>query len=353
MEKIRIILKDGRVFEGILIPRPREFSENFISIKLKNGYNIGIAKENIERIEKLGIVEEKKESEKKLEIGGKDKPLLVVLHTGGTIASRIDYKTGGVSAKTSPEELVEMVPVIKKFFRVKTRLIANLLSENMRFEHYNHILREIEREIKNNARAIIIGHGTDTMHYTGAALHYSIKGLNIPIVLVGSQRSSDRPSTDAWLNLQGAAIFINKAIKENIGGVFIAMHRDESDKEIEILAAYRARKMHTSRRDAFKPINTEPVALVDIEKGGVRLTKNIEEFRNREEKLEITYFNPELRIGILKAHPHMDKQEILAFKGFDGLIIEGTGLGHFPIIADDISKKNEEVLKALKELAKN
>lgn len=332
MRKVRIKLSDGRVIEGIELDRPSTLSNEFITVKLKNGYNIGIKKANIKDIEYLGEIKQS-ETIKKYKKDSK-KPLLVVLHTGGTIASKVDYSTGGVVARISPDELVSMVPEIEHYFSVHTELVFNTFSENMTFKHYNVLIDKIAEAVKNNAKGIIIGHGTDTMHYTAAALHFALK-LPIPVVLVGSQRSSDRPSSDAWLNIKGAVLFINEAIKKDIAGVFIAMHRSMSDDYITILP-YKSRKMHTSRRDAFKPINSKEVAIVDVMNNKVEIIDD----SYKKQELSISHYNENLRIGVLKVHPGLTKEEILFYKDFDALIIEGTGLGHFPV----------ELIPALKEV---
>ncbi len=367
MKKVKILLKDGNSFEGIILERPETFPEGFITLKLDSGYNIGIDKSTIKEIREIGNISlgkgEKVKKIKKIkekEQKGKEKPKLVILHTGGTIASRVDYSTGGVIAQLSPEDLLEMVPELGEWFKVESRLIANIMSENIRFEHYNLFMKEIKSEIEKGADAIIMGHGTDTMHYTAAALHYGIENLPIPIILVGAQRSSDRPSTDAWLNLKGAALFAKEAIKEaiknskTIAGVFIAMHKAHSDNIISILPGYRCRKMHTSSRDAFKPINANPVAEVDVSNEKVNFIDTGDFVISEREKLNnlrIHLYDPELKIAIIKAHPNMSPQEILSYKDFDGIILEGTGLGHFPILGDNISDKNNEILNALKTLS--
>jgi len=356
-EKIRITLDDGTVLEGMVLP---EKEKGFINIKLDNGYNIGILKERIKKSEIIKKLEKKGEKKKdfinknnenkanktnKTNKSNKaNKPTLLIIHTGGTIASKVDYETGAVKPSFSPEYILSRVSLLKEF-NIQVFVLGNILSENMRFEHYNVIMEKI---YKSNVDCVIISHGTDTLHYTGAALHYGMTKY-LPVVLVGSQRSSDRPSTDAWQNLEGAALFLLEALKKGINGVFIAMHGDISDGRINILPGYRARKMHTSKRDAFKTINSEEVAIVDLEEKRVIL-KKVDEYKIKEEKRYTPFKN--LKIGILKAHPSMNKEEISCYKDFDALIIEGTGLGHIPIGIDEITDKNKEILEELKKLAK-
>jgi len=87
-----------------------------------------------------------------------------------------------------------------------------------------------------------------------------LENLNIPVILVGAQRSSDRGSSDAFLNLVCAAHFIAKV---DFSGAGICMHEPSSDDSCLILPACKTRKMHTSRRDAFKAINGNIIAKIN------------------------------------------------------------------------------------------
>ena len=73
---------------------------------------------------------------------------------------------------------------------------------------------------------IILSHGTDTMHYTVAALSFALHAHPHTGHINGGSISSDRPSSDAALNLVGATKF---AVKSKFSGVFIVMHADASD----------------------------------------------------------------------------------------------------------------------------
>jgi glutamyl-tRNA(Gln) amidotransferase subunit D len=329
---VRVLLKD-ETLDGIVIPS----EDNYLVIKLASGYNIGLENNKIKKVTVL----KKSVSTKVKEEKQPAKANITILHTGGTIASKIDYSTGAVSAKFSPSELKILFPELKKFGKIRSILIGNFLSENIRFEHYNKLVKTIKKEI-NNTNGIIITHGTDTLHYTSAALSFMLQGINKPVVLVGAQRSSDRGSSDSLLNLVSAARFI----EENIPGVFVCMHNSESDDSTIILKGVNCKKLHSSRRDAFKQINTKPVALISDK------IKWIEKPKMKKEKFKV-YFLKDLKIGMLKAHPHMFVEEIKLFEKFDGLIIEGTGLGHLPVEKFDFSTgENEKIFKELSRLAK-
>ena len=344
------IKTEDREEKGILMPSP---DEKAVIIKLDTGYNVGFEKKDVKE---LVVVEKKKEIEckavSKVEKKVEKKEGLktvTILHCGGTIASKVDYETGAVKAKFSPEELLEMFPKLGDIVNLRSNLVANMLSENMVFAHYNLIAQEIEKEIKAGTQGIIVTHGTDTLHYTSTALSFALEGLNIPVLLVGAQRSSDRGSCDASLNLKCAAHFIANS---DFSGVAVCMHHSAEDDKCAIIPGVKARKMHSSRRDAFKAINTEPYALVD-EEGKVEWLVGDYPKKKKSGELSLKLFDEKLKVGLLKAHPQMFAEEVNAYTDFSGIVLEGTGLGHFPVEKyDNKTSENEKVLLAIAELSK-
>jgi glutamyl-tRNA(Gln) amidotransferase subunit D len=334
--KVKIILKDETI-EGILMPS----RDNSYFVKLKNGYNIGINKRNVKGIKDLGKVRQEKTKIKEIK-QNKKLPKISILHTGGTIASKVDYKTGAVKAQFKPEELIKMFPELMNISNIESRLISNVMSENISFKDYNKIAREIEKEVKKGVKGIIITHGTDTLHYTSAALAFMLENIEIPVILVGSQRSSDRGSSDAAINLISACVYI---VNSNDVGVRVCMHKNEEDDKNIIINGTKARKMHTSRRDAFKAINEMPIAEVDYKKKSVKI---IRKQKQKEGKFKVWPFK-DIKVGLVKVRPGMKAKEFEIYKNYDGLIIEGTGLGHAPI---EDHKENEEIQKVIKKLCK-
>jgi len=222
-----------------------------------------------------------------------------------------------------------------------------MFSEDMRFSHYNKLITAIQKEIKKGTDGIIITHGTDTLAYTSAALAFALEGLNTPILLVGAQRSSDRGSSDAFLNLLGACQYIANS---NFSEVGICMHESSDDKSCLILSPTKTKKFHSSRRDAFQSVNGEPIARVFSD----GKYENISKIHKTESKLIIRPFKENIKVGILKAHPNMFAKEITNYSAFNGLIIEGTGLGHLPVNeTDKETKENSKILKAIKSLSKS
>ncbi|MBU0471481.1 MAG: Glu-tRNA(Gln) amidotransferase subunit GatD [Nanoarchaeota archaeon] len=279
-------------------------------------------------------------------------PTISILHTGGTIASKVDYSTGAVIAKFSESDILKLFPEIELFANIKSHLVRNMQSEMIRFAHYNLLAKAVEKEIKAGAQGIILTHGTDTLHYTAAALSFALENINVPVILVGSQRSSDRGSTDAAVNLIAAMQFI---VNSDFAGVAICMHENFNDENCLILPACKSRKMHTSRRDAFRPINTSPIARVNHEKKQIVFLSDYNKKVNYNGlKLSLKLFNDKLKIGLLKAHVNMFASEFLAYKDFDGLVIELLGIGHLPTMkVDEFTSENDKLLKAVRELVKN
>jgi glutamyl-tRNA(Gln) amidotransferase subunit D len=327
------------ILEGVFITK-----DPFI-IKLSSGYNLVL---DPKKVGKITVLEQKKEEpkpEKKITIEHQGKHI-AILHLGGTIASKIDYTTGAVIAQFSPEEILQLYPEVATSANITCKLIANVQSEMLRFPHYNIVATAIAEEVKKGTEGIIVTQGTDTMHYTSAALAFMLENLPIPVVFVGSQRSSDRPSTDGRTNLLAAITFITTTKSP---GIFICMHENTNDDTCTILPGLKTRKMHTSRRDAFKPINAGPIARV------YRETKKVELFQESHlphGQLTVHPFKDTIKVGMLKAHLHMYADELLHYKDYDGLILEGLGIGHMPTEKkDEYTAENEKIYAAIKELS--
>ncbi|WP_292460544.1 Glu-tRNA(Gln) amidotransferase subunit GatD [Methanothermococcus sp.] len=319
---------ENTIYTGTIMP---SLDENIIVIKMKNGYNIGISKNKIKSIELIKKGEKPKYKLPPLKIGKKnDLKNISILSTGGTVASRVDYNTGAVHPVFTAGDLIRTIPELLNIANIKGRAILNILSENMTPSYWKMIAEEIKKEIENGADGIVIAHGTDTMHYTAAALSFMVDA-DIPIVLVGAQRSSDRPSSDAALNLISAVIACTQPIK----GVYVVMHGESGDTFCYLHEGVKVRKSHSSRRDAFKSINNIPVAKINP------FTKEIEYLReskkvkgnerNNDKKININTILEE-KVALIKIYPGIDGSIINYYvdNGYKGIVIEGTGLGHAP-----------------------
>ncbi|HLD02749.1 MAG TPA: Glu-tRNA(Gln) amidotransferase subunit GatD [Candidatus Nanoarchaeia archaeon] len=339
---VEIDSSDG-VFRGILLPSS---NDETLFLKLDSGYNIGISRKKVKNMKKLENVTFEEKIKAPIPRNPKLKNI-TILHTGGTIASEVDYKTGAVTSRFSPEEIVMMFPELEGIVNIDSRLIRNMFSDDMNIPHYNILAKEIEKEVKKGVDGIIITHGTDTMHYTSAALSFILEDLPIPVILTGSQRSSDRGSTDGGFNLACAARFIAQS---NLAGVAICMHASSSDDFCNIIHGCKARKLHSSRRDAFKSVNDDPIARVS--KANVEFIKKEHKQRDSKLKLRLRLFDEKVKVGLLKAHPGMKADEITFYSKYDGLILEGTGLGHFPVSKiDEFTSENDKIYNEIKKLS--
>ncbi len=329
------VTREKNSYTGTIMPKSESADANILLIKLENGYNIGLEHNSKMKIEKLGTKSKLEKFPTHAFTFDPKKPTIMILHTGGTIASRVDYKTGGVSPAFTPEEFIAMFPELTKIANIKSRMIINIASEDMDQTRYGHVAKEIERDVKLGLDGIILGHGTDTLHYSAAMLSYMLQNLPVPVILVGAQRSSDRGSSDAALNLACAANFITKT---DYAGVAICMHENSSDDSCLILPATKTRKMHTSRRDAFKPVNADAIARVHSD-GKVEMIS--ENYLKKDKKRNVAVnVNIEPKVAIIKMYPLADPT-ILDFylkSGYRGIVIEGTGFGHVPTSPEDPKK---------------
>lgn len=327
-DRVRIE-KNGTVYEGKVMPS----MEGYITIKMKSGYNAGFSIEKV----KITLLENNGEAVNGGNGGGKGKkesgtkkekvsktglPKVAILSTGGTIASKIDYRTGAVTSQFTADDILAAIPELKEIADFKGRVISSILSENMDQDSWQNLAKAVVEEIEAGAEGIIVTHGTDTMMYSAAALSFMIE-TPVPIVFVGSQRSADRPSSDNAMN----AICAAKVAVSDIAEVVVVMHGTTSDDFCEIHRGTKVRKMHTSRRDAFKSMNSLPVGTVDYGTGEIETF--IDYTRRGEKSLK---FKPgmEPKCALVKFTPGADPAVLDYYRnnGYKGLVIEGTGLGH-------------------------
>jgi glutamyl-tRNA(Gln) amidotransferase subunit D len=311
-------------FTGIILPRSETFDDKHIVIKLRNGYNVGLAVHTLKSVKELGRKEAHYKIPEKEFPHDPSKPLVKLLGTGGTIASRLDYRTGAVIPAFSPGELYGSVPELADICNIETEKLYGVFSENMGPEQWIGTAKAIGREIERGVNGIIIGHGTDTMHHTAAILSFMVQDPPIPIIMVGSQRSSDRPSSDAAINLINAT---SSAAHGDIAEVMVCMFGPTSDDYGLLHRGTRVRKMHSSYRSTFRTIGDIPLAMVDRNRF-IHLRQDYKRRRTDRDVTINTAFDD--RVSIVYYYPNMkpDIIDSLIDNGYKGIIIAGTGLGH-------------------------
>ncbi len=311
-------------FTGIVLPRSETADPHHIVIKLRSGYNVGIEATGVEKITVQGRKEAHYKIPEKEFPFDPAKPRVKLLGTGGTIASRLDYRTGAVIPAFSPGELYGSVPELADICNLETEKLYGVFSENMGPEQWVGTARAIGREIEKGVQGIVIGHGTDTMHHTAAILSFMVQNTPVPIVMVGSQRSSDRPSSDAALNLMHS---VKTAAESDIAETMVCMFGPTSDVYGLLHRGTRVRKMHSSYRSTFRTIGDIPLAMVSRE--SIRPLRHDYHHRRQDRNVTInTAF--EERVSIVYYYPNMkpDIIESLVDNNYRGIVIAGTGLGH-------------------------
>ncbi len=322
------IQRGSETYEGILLPRSEYGDPTCIVIKLPNGYNIGVRYTPSTVIQRLRKAAEVGKFPARKAVKKPGLPSISMIATGGTIGSRVDYVTGGVYMCVKPEELLYLTPELEAAVYIERMRSPFLVaSEDLTPADWKKLAEMTAEELNSDIRGVVITHGTDTMHYTSAALSFMLRNLSKPVAIVGAQRSPDRGSFDGAMNLLCAAYY---AARSDIAEVAIVMHAESSDTYCHAIRGTKARKMHTSRRDTFRPINDLPLARI-WPSGKIDVINTRYKKRCKAEVYADTAF--ERRVAIVKAYPGSDPEIIDYYtdKGYLGVVIEGTGFGHAPI----------------------
>ncbi|WP_135303986.1 Glu-tRNA(Gln) amidotransferase subunit GatD [Haloarcula amylovorans] len=316
----------GQSYEGVLLPSS---TPNHVVVKLDGGYNVGIDRDeaDVDVLESdVYDVESAQDEQGSSEIEfDEDLPTVSLISTGGTIASTVDYRTGAVTAQFDAEDVLRAVPDLAGMANYRGRVVANILSENMTPAVWQELAHAVEEEIEAGADGVVVMHGTDTMQFTASALAFMLD-TPVPIVFTGSQRSADRPSSDNVMN----AVCAVEAAKSDCAEVLVCMHADESDDRCALHRGTRVRKNHTSRRDAFETVGAKPLG--EVEYGAASEANEVTFHREYDERgaaelalhdglstaVELVKFTPGMDVSLLEA----------AAAGADGIVLEGTGLGH-------------------------
>ncbi|MFH0861760.1 MAG: Glu-tRNA(Gln) amidotransferase subunit GatD [Candidatus Altiarchaeota archaeon] len=326
------VMYQGKTHVGILMQRPGLAPSGIVTLKLASGYDIGLVESKVESVRVL-----ESSMAMKRHTGGDvssepSLPTVSILSTGGTIASKVDYRTGGVYAASSASDLLESMPELSRLANIRTDSVMNVMSEDMNPKLWVKIAHAVAKELNGGVDGVVVTHGTDTMGYSAAALSFMLRGLGKPVVLTGAQRSTDRGSADSFLNLACAVAFA----KSDYAGVYLVMHGSMSDSFCLAHRGTKVRKMHTTRRDAFRSVNSSPVARI-LPDGKIEpLSSGLPQ---RSESTVSVDANLEEKVALVKAYPGMDPG-ILDYhlkKGVRGVVIEGTALGHVPTTIKETS----------------
>jgi len=335
-----------QTYQGMLLPGEKDV----VILKLSSGYNVGISRAHIQSVQ---VISPAPTAEKKKQEAIKQDatlPAVHIVHTGGTIASKVDYTTGGVVASFNPEELLQLFPELSTIACISSELAGNMQSDDFRFSHFNTLARAIQQSYMNGKTKFIVTSGTDFLHYLSSALSFLLKDFPVGVLVVGSQRSSDRGSSDAGMNLICATQFLAQT---SFTGVGVCMHASQSDDTCLIHVGTNVRKMHSSRRDAFASINTAPLAQIHYPTKQITLLTQLPEMSTRQVPDTLPFFREDIKVGLLYSRPQLFEEELAVYDSYDGLVLVGSGLGHFPItLVDNACKEHVQIQKTISLLAK-
>ncbi|MEE2759310.1 MAG: Glu-tRNA(Gln) amidotransferase subunit GatD [Candidatus Thermoplasmatota archaeon] len=321
--------------EGILLSPA---AAGHITVKLDNGYNVTFEESNITELAQLGTIQSTQQTLETNLAENPDLPEVWILHTGGTIASKVDYVTGAVAARFEPEELLDAVPELANHARIRAKKLGNMWSDDIRVRHWNQMMIEAKHAFDSGASGVVITHGTDTMHYSAAAAAFSWSGMGQRppgrIVFTGSQRSSDRGSTDGTENLLAAvhwAAHGPEPTGEHGDASVIIMHADSNDGVCAVMPGCSSRKFHSSKRSAFQTINSEQLGTIHLGRNGECTIQTQPRTPTRDIASEPILFDDSIRILQLTAGAHLFADQIELATHYDAILFHGTGLGHLPI----------------------
>ena len=321
----------GEMVRGTVVPRYQYDDDSHIVIKLKSGYNVGIKVERISSVKRVSAGE-RPAFTSSAPTPREDLPEVAILGTGGTIASRVDYRTGAVHPAISSDDLYSLIPELSDIARIRPEIVLSVYSENLEPGDWQKIAEKVAEAVNGGARGVVVTTGTDTMAYTTAALSFALRAVPVPVFVTGSQRSSDRPSSDAYLNLIGA---VSMAVSADLSGVFLVMHADTNDQRLAVHRGTRVRKNHASARDAFQSIGVDPVAFWT--RNGME--RSLRTHPQGGPAASSRGPGSTLPSRCVKFYPSMPTRALESvLSGTKGVIIEGSGLGH-------INRKNIEVVR--------
>ena len=335
-DEVEVRARDGRAWKGLVMEHHAFSGPRVLTLKLSSGYNVGVAVDGSTEVRLLRRVAPRSRKPAPPEASA-DKPAVSILATGGTIASYVDYRTGAVHPVTTPEELAAAVPEIAELARVTTRIVFAMFSEDLQPEHWQRLAREVKAEFDRGARGVVVTHGTDTLQYTAAALSFFLQDLPGPVVLVGAQRSSDRPSSDAGQNLHAA---VAVAAGTDLGEVVVVMHAGAADGVCHVHRGVRVRKMHASRRDAFQGVNALPLGRVEVPfQGGAPVVTLDQPYRRAGAGPVRLDDRLDEEVSMISSYPGLwpDHLEKVVLRG---VVLVGTGLGH-------VAQRNLDMVRAI------
>lgn len=182
------------------------------------------------------------------------KPVICVIGTGGTIASKFDASIGGHRSAASAQDLVAAMPEIADLAEIRVVEHSNINSALMDTATAFGLRATLARVLEDDAvSGIVVTHGTATLEETAYLLDLTVDTAK-PIVVTGAQRNFDERDADGPRNLL-YAVRIAASTEARGRGVLVALGG-------EIHAARDAVKSHTEHVTCFASRDGGPVGMV-------------------------------------------------------------------------------------------
>ena len=244
---------------------------------------------------------------------------ILLINTGGTFSSRPGEN--GLAPELSSSEIGGLLGGYDPALDIHAEDYCSLDSSNITPDDWSSLALRIGRDV-NRYDGVVLIHGTDTMAYTASMLSFMLQNIPVPVVLTGSQLPLGVPMSDAADNLRCALQMAESAQ----GGVFVAFDR-------KIILGCRTSKVRTVSFNAFESINYPYIG--EVNAFGLQL-RPVQTAPAAPFRLQAGYSD---RIAVLKLFPGMDP-DIFSFlqeRGYEGIYIEGFGLGGVPFLKSDFT----------------
>lgn len=190
---------------------------------------------------------------------------LKIIYTGGTIGGKYGIE-GNIEDDLRRKKFIQILynkyPSLKNYLKKKNVILSfdtpiREFSENLVPSDWSKIAKSVDNAVNEGIDSIIIAHGTDTMCYTSAALSFMLPGINIPVIITGSNIPLESDGTDAVTNMHDA---FRVALDKRFKGVFLVFSGIEN-KPSDIHLGSRVRKTKFFD-NCFKSVNVDKIGIV-------------------------------------------------------------------------------------------
>jgi L-asparaginase type I len=254
------------------------------------------------------------------------KPKVIVLTTGGTIEHR--SQDGVAVMDFDSRRLIAAVGLTD--IDVSSRSIFRKGSMDVVPNDWRLVAMAVAEAVTEGPQGVVIVHGTDTLHYTAAALAFMLRGLGVPIVLTGSMIPGGDARSDAVPNLRDAVVV---AARSDFAEVCVVFSADAERTKGLIIRGCCAKKIHSHAIDAFASINAPPIGTIT---GGQFVRTSVNARPRSESQLSLA-LELDQNVALIKITPNLTPEVLARYlRGASGAVLEGTGVGHLRLALQSV-----------------